>query len=106
MPGRTRCSFLHRAATTLIKLNSKIGGRIEHYGKRIECDGRWLNRNPARSNLFRSGSDRRIGRGPFQSRLVWVGPWRETRSEGPGLLEVARYLQAALLGRVVGYSVR
>src|SRR5262245_19187339 len=72
----------------------------------MDRDGRWLNRNPARSNQLRSGSYWRTCRGRFQPRLVWVGPWRETWSKEPGLLEVARYLQAALLGRAVGYSVR
>src|SRR5262245_2048823 len=84
----------------------KIGRRIEHDGKRIERNGRRFKRNPARRNLLRRRSARRIGRGPFQPHLVWVGTWRETRSKGPGLLEVARYLQAALLGWAVGYPVR
>ena len=78
----------------------------EHDGRRSKRDGRWFDRDPAGSDLLRGGGDRRRGGGPFQPRPVCVGAWRDVRGKGSGLLEIAGYLQAALLGRAVGYPVR
>src|SRR5205823_8199020 len=83
-----------------------IDGRIEHDGKRIEYDGRWFDRNPARGNLLCVRGRRRSGRGPFQLRPVWVGDQLSTRGKGSDSSEVAGYLQATFLGRAVGHPVR
>jgi hypothetical protein len=78
----------------------------EHDGKRLEHVVEYLDREPAGSDLLRGRGDRRSGGGPFQPRAVLVGAECDTRGDGPGFLEVAGYIQAALLGRTMGPPVR
>jgi hypothetical protein len=79
---------------------------VEHHERRLKRDGKWIDPSAASGNLLRGGSDRWTGRGLFQPPPVCVGGERHTGGKRAGLPEIAGNIQAALLGRAVGYSVR